>query len=211
MADRQVVLIDRETYQVTPVVTGLVDPLGLAVDGEGNFYVGEMDPVHQVKVFSRDGKPVRTIGKPGKHAVGTFDPDNLENPSGIDVDAQGNVWVCEFNGNLKRTSVWDAKGRCVNQVLGPTEYGGGGDIDPADGNHFFYRGLEFRRDAKTGEIRLTHITWRDDDERYDRFFSGGAAQLRRPVAGLPVPQRRQTLLHELAGLGGRREHDRLGL
>ena len=172
VSDRQVVLIDRQSYQVTPAVTGLVNPLGLAVDGAGNFYVGEMDPVHQVKVFSPQGKLLRTIGKPGKHAVGPFDPDNLESPSGIDVDARGNVWVCEFNANLKRTSVWDAKGRCVNQVLGPTEYGGGGDIDPGDANHFFYRGLEFRRDPKTGDIRLTHITWRDDGDRYDLFFAG---------------------------------------
>lgn len=168
----RVVLINRKTGDVTPAVTGLANPLGLAVDAAGNFYVGEMHPVHQVKVFSPQGKLLRTIGKPGRHAVGAFDPDNLESPSGVEVDAKGNVWVCEFNENLKRTSVWDGRGRCINQVLGPTLYGGGGEIDPDDENRLFYMGKEFRRDPKTGEIRLTHLFWRGDDERFDRFFSG---------------------------------------
>ena len=32
------------------------------------------------------------------------------------------MWVCERNHELKRTSVWDSEGRCINQVLGPTVY-----------------------------------------------------------------------------------------
>ncbi|HUT32345.1 MAG TPA: PA14 domain-containing protein [Planctomycetota bacterium] len=175
----RVVLIHRQTGEAKPAVTGLTNPLGLAVDEAGNFYVGEMDPVHQVKVFSREGKPLRTLGKPGKHRVGAFDPDNLESPAGVEVDARGNVWVCEFNDDLKRTSVWDKAGRCINQVLGPPMYGGGGEIDPADENHFFYRGKEFRRDPKTGEIRLTHLFWRADDDRYDVFGSYPSYPFRR--------------------------------
>ena len=168
----RVVLIDRETFAVTPAIEGLTNPLGLGIDADGRFYVGEMEPVHQVKVFGRDGKLLRTVGKPGKHRVGAFDPDNLESPAGVEVDARGNVWVCERNHHLKRTSVWDASGLCVNQVLGPTVYGGGGSIDPDDESHLFYHGREFRRDPRTGAVRLTHLMWRGDDERYDRFFTG---------------------------------------
>ncbi len=175
----RVVLINRQTGDVKPVVTGLTNPLGLGVDDAGSFYVGEMDPVHQVKVFSRDGKPLRTIGKPGKHRVGAFDPDNLESPSGVEVDAKGNVWVCEFSEEVKRTSVWDKAGRCIAQVIGPPMYGGGGEIDPADENHFSYHGKEFRRDPKTGEIRLTHLMWRGDDTRYDVFGSYPSYPFRR--------------------------------
>jgi len=168
----RVVLIHRTTYAIKPVVTGLTNPLGLGIDERGNFHVGEMDPVHQVKVFSREGRLLRTIGKRGKHRVGRFEPDNLESPSGVAVDARGNVWVCEFNPHLKRTSVWDARGRCISQVLGPPVYGGGGSIDPGDENHLFYHGREFRRDPKTGEIRLVNLMWRGDDERFDKFFAG---------------------------------------
>lgn len=180
-----VALISLQTQAVTPVVTGLTNPLGLAVDGEGRFYVGEMDPVHQVKVFSPEGKPLRTIGKPGKHQVGPFDPDNLESPAGIEVDARGNVWVCELSEEVKRTSVWDSQGRCLNQVIGPTFYGGAGDIDPEDENHLFYRGQEFRRDPKTGEVRLTNLMWRQDDTRYDRFAESPSQNFGGPAPAYP--------------------------
>lgn len=165
----RVVLIDRETDAVTPLVTGLTNPFGLAVDTAGNCYVGEMDPVHQVKVYSPQGKLLRTLGKPGKHRVGPFEMDNLESPSGIDIDTKGNVWVCENSSDLKRTSVWDAQGRCINQVVGPTVYGGDGEIDPADANHVFYEGKEFRRDPQSGKVQLVNIMWRYDDTRYDQF------------------------------------------
>ena len=166
----QVVLIDMETGAVTPVVTGLVNPMGLAVDAQGRIYVGEMAPVHQVKVFTPDGKLLRTIGKGGQHEVGPFEPQKLESPAGLDVDANGNVWVCEANDGLRRTSVWDPDGRCVNQVLGSAVYGGGATgIDPEDANRVFYNGQEFRRDPKTGIVRLVNLIWRYDDQRYDRF------------------------------------------
>jgi len=175
----RVVLIDRETFDIRPIVTGLTNPLGLGIDSQGNFYVGEMDPVHQVKVFSPDGKLIRTIGRPGPHRVGPFDPDNLESPAGIDIDANGNVWVCEFNPELKRTSVWDKDGHCVNQVIGPPVYGGGGEIDPGDENHLFYRGQEYRRDPATSQTRLAALLWRADDKTYDQFGSYPSYPFRR--------------------------------
>lgn len=165
----QVVWIDLQGDAITPAVTGLESPMGLAVDTAGNFYVGEEAPLHQVKVFSPEGKLLRTIGKPGPHVIGAFDMDNLESPVGVEVDANGNVWVAECNDELKRTSVWGRDGHCINQVLGPTVYGGGGDVDPLDENRFFYNGKELRRDPATGEIRLVNIIWRNDDRRFDRF------------------------------------------
>ncbi|NQT51697.1 hypothetical protein HQ576_06595, partial [bacterium] len=106
VAGTRVVLIHKTTHAVKPAVTGLTNPLGLGIDSQGRFYVGEMEPVHQVKVFDRDGKFLRAIGRPGPHKVGVFDADNLESPAGVAVDAQDNVWVCERNPHLKRTSVW---------------------------------------------------------------------------------------------------------
>ncbi|MBN2452619.1 MAG: hypothetical protein JXR77_19705 [Lentisphaeria bacterium] len=167
-----VLLVDLETWETRPFVTGLVHPLGLAVDQAGNVYVGEMDPSHRVRVFRPDGTPLRTVGKPGRHRVGPFDPDNLESPAGLEVDAAGNLWICESSHDVKRTSVFDAQGHCLHQVLGPTQYGGGGDIDPADADHLFYQGHEFRRDPATGTVRLANLMWRSDDDSYDRFFDG---------------------------------------
>ncbi len=170
VSGKTVVLLDPATGISTPVVKGLENPLSLAMDGEGNFYVGEMTPLHQVKVFDFSGKQIRVIGKKGGHLIGKFDPDRLESPSEVEVDPKGNVWVCELNMELKRVSVWDAQGHCINQVVGPTEYGGGGSLDPKDENRAFLAGKEYRRDAKTGEVRLEKILWRYDDKRFDSFL-----------------------------------------
>ena len=167
--DRTVSLLNTSTRKFSPVVFGLKNPFGLGIDKQGNFYVGEMAPLHQVHVFNPRGRSIRVIGKPGGHPVGPFDKQHLENPRGVSVDTQGNVWVVEDNPELKRTSVWDQQGRCVNQVLGPTVYGGGGSIDQEDGNRLFYRGKEFHRDPDTGKIELINIIWRMDDPSVDEF------------------------------------------
>jgi photosystem II stability/assembly factor-like uncharacterized protein len=181
-----VVIIDPADYTVTPVVTGCTNPLGLAVDELGNFYIGEMDPIHQVKVFGKDGKLIRAIGKPGKQKVGPIDINNLESPAGIEVDAKGNVWVCEYTNELRRTSVWDKDGKCVNQVLGSALYGGGSaGIDPADANRLFANNIEMRRDPKTGEIKPINLIWRYDDPRYDRFVDLRAHNFGGPVPSYP--------------------------
>jgi photosystem II stability/assembly factor-like uncharacterized protein/sugar lactone lactonase YvrE len=165
-----VVLIDRATDAITPVVTGLVSPHGLAVDAQGNFYVGEMAPSHQVKLFSRMGQFLRTIGKPGPHPLGPFDPERLESPADLELDAAGNLWVCERSMELKRVSVWNPAGHCVDQVIGPPVYGGGSTgIDPADENCIFNNGLEFRRDPTSGTVRLANVIWRLDDPTYEQF------------------------------------------
>ncbi len=170
VSDKSVLLLKLNDYKIKPLITGLTNPRGLAIDAAKNVYVGEMKPVHQVKVFNASSKLVRTFGKPGPHKIGAFDNDNLESPAGVEVDAKGNVWVCELNHELKRTSVWDKNGKCINQVLGPTLYGGGGDIDPQNGNRFFYKGKEFLRDPKTKKIKLVKQIWRGDNDEYDRFF-----------------------------------------
>jgi hypothetical protein len=174
ISDKQVVLINYNDFKVTPIVSGLINPAGLAWDdAHKEIYVGEVDPLHQVKVFDINGKLLRTIGKEGKHKLSTkkvmFDNNNLESPVGIDVDANGNLWVCEANHELKRTSVWNRKGKCINNVLGPTVYGGGGDIDPHDANRMFYSGKEFHRDPLTGDIKLARINWRGSESL---VFSG---------------------------------------
>ena len=42
---------------------------------------------HQVKVFSPAGKPLRTIGRPGAPKAGPYDPQHMNNPNGLTIDA----------------------------------------------------------------------------------------------------------------------------
>ncbi len=49
-----------------------------------------------IKVFDpHTGALLRTIGKPGGQHVGKWDPERLDNPLGITVDAAGKLWVAD--------------------------------------------------------------------------------------------------------------------
>jgi hypothetical protein len=168
---QDIVTIDLATYAVRTLVAGkLRHPLGLGVDAQGNVYVGEGAPLHQVIGYAPTGAVIATLGKPGRREIGPFDPQNLEEPYGVEVGPDGRVWVMEHTDYPKRVSLWDPKsGKCVKAIYGPTQYGGGGSIDPADENRLFYKGMEFRRDPKTGAVTPVNLLYRPDSARFARF------------------------------------------
>ena len=136
----------------TLISTGLDDPQGLCLDERGNFFVSDGGDSQQVKVFSPEGKLVRTIGVAGKPKLGTYDPGHMRHPAGITLDDRGRLWVAEADSVPKRISVWSAAdGKLVRAFYGPMEYGGGGQLDPGDPSRFFYSGVEFHVDWKTGQ------------------------------------------------------------
>ena len=149
--------------------TGLAKPLGLGCDGEGSVYIGDGER-HQVFGYSKAGKRIATLGKPGAREVGPFDEHDLQNPYGVEVGPRGRIWVMEYSHWPKRVSLWDPRsGRCVHSVYVPTQYGGGGCLDPADEDRLFYKGMEFRRDGATGAVRPVNLTYRPDSKRFARF------------------------------------------
>ena len=169
---KDLVTIDLKSYAVEPLARGVLNhPLGLGVDPErGRIYVGEGEPRHQVVIFDAAGKELGAFGKPGRREVGPYDEHDLEEPYGVEVDDRGRVWVMEHTNYVKRVSVWDPdRGRCLQAIVGPTEYGGGGCIDPADENRLFYGGLEFHRNPETGEIKIVNLIYRPDSKRYATF------------------------------------------
>ncbi len=123
----------------------------------GNFLITDRGDSHQVKIFSPAGKQIGTIGKPGVPAVGPYDPLHLNNPNGLAVDTQGRVWVAECDNYPRRVSVWTAQGQLLRAFYGPTEYGGGGVLDPQDPSRFYYKGMEFKLDWKTGTDSLVRV------------------------------------------------------
>src|SRR5205807_2233371 len=62
------------------IASGLDDPQQIALDKAGNIYVTDRGNHHQVKVFARDGKPLRTIGDLGKPDVGPYNANHMNNP-----------------------------------------------------------------------------------------------------------------------------------
>ena len=149
------------------VAAGLEDPQHITLDAAGNFYVSDRGHSHQVKVFDPQGKLLRTIGKPGVPKTGPYDPEHMNDPNGLTIDSRGHLWVAETNFQPKRVSVWTLDGRLVRAFYGPSEYGGGGTLDPRDRSRFYYHGMEFRLDWKTGTDRLERVFFRSDAHEYD--------------------------------------------
>lgn len=76
-------------------------PYGIAVDGNGNLYVSELDNV--IRMISTSGM-VSTLagsGQPGS-TNGTGAAASFNQPAGIAVDAAGNVYVADAGNNLIR-------------------------------------------------------------------------------------------------------------
>ncbi len=142
------------------LVEGLEDPQHVALDPDGNLYVSDRGASHQVKVFTPEGKPLRTIGVPGAPRAGPYDPNHLNNPAGIAIDSRRQLWVTENDFQPKRVSVWSLDGKLLRAVLGPAEYGGGGKIDPKDKTRFYYHGMEFRLDWEKGTSTLARVMYR---------------------------------------------------
>ncbi len=141
----------------------LDDPRHVTNDDQGNLYITDRGGSHQVKVFGGDGRFVRAIGKPGEPSVGPYDPLRMNQPNGIAIDRQGRIWVAEDDYHPKRISVWSKSGELLRAFYGPTEYGGGGVLDPRDRARFYYKGLEFRLDWDNGSDQLVRVFYRPDD------------------------------------------------
>ncbi len=196
ISDKQVVRVNyrREasgvTVEGTTVVVneGLEAPYGLTRDDARLLYVSDKGKSHQVKVFSSTGKLQRTIGKPGGPQLGLYDEQRMQQPQGMAIDDQGQLWVCEFDAFPKRVSIWNAgTGRFIKGLMGPPKYGGGGTIDPADKTRLFYAqygGLtEWKLDWEKGTAKLHSISVR-------RALMGEPADIDRWHSGVPErPQR----------------------
>jgi hypothetical protein len=135
----------------------LEDPRGITLDALTNLYVSDRGASHQVKVFSAAGKFIRAIGRPGPPQAGPYDPRHMNNPAGLAIDASNRLWVTENDYQPKRVSVWTLDGELVRAFYGPSEYGGGGKLDPEDRTKFYYHGMEFRLDWEQGTDRLASV------------------------------------------------------
>lgn len=129
---RLVQLNQQGAVERTVIASGLEDPIGLAIDHHGNFYITDrsaaqlhqvllMQPPadfnlpnrggsQQVKVFSPQGQLIRTIGvKGGRPRNGPYNPAGLLDPRGICIGPGGKVWVASPAEDYQRLSVWNRR------------------------------------------------------------------------------------------------------
>ena len=138
----------------------LEDPVGLTLDADGNLYISDRGSSHQIKVYSPVGKLLRTIGHAGPPKAGPYDPLHMNNPRGLAIDSNRHLWVAEEDFQPKRVSVWTLDGALVKAFYGPSEYGGGGALDPQDKTRFYYHSMEFKLDWKTGTDSVSSVLYR---------------------------------------------------
>ncbi len=146
----------------TVLASGLEDPRHVVVDNDGNFLISDRGISQQVKGFSAAGKLMRSVGHAGAPHLGKYDEAHMNNPNGLTLDSQGRLWVAEADNFPRRVSVWSRDGALERAFYGPTEYGGGGVLDPQDATKFYYKGVEFALDWQTGTDRLMRVFSRPD-------------------------------------------------
>jgi len=114
------ILVFDANHKATDVITdGMTEPGNMAVDRENRLlYVSDIQ-LDQVLVYDADSyKLLRKIGTTGhNHELTT--PGDLAKPSGLAVDAEGNLYVCDTLND--RVEVFDADGKFIST------YGKNGD------------------------------------------------------------------------------------
>jgi len=107
------VLVFDSTHKATDVITeGLVDPGSVAIDRENRLlYVSDVQ-LDQVLVYDADSlKLLRKIGTTGHHHE-LMTPGDFARPTGLAVDHEGNLYVCDTLND--RIEIFDADGKFIS-------------------------------------------------------------------------------------------------
>lgn len=134
-------------------------PLGVAVDGAGNYYITDTNN-HVIRKVNAGDKKISTVaGTPGVASAGPTDPNGdggqataatLNKPSAVTVDGAGNLYVADTGNNRIRKITFDGVISTLAGTVGvgaPTLNGpsavaldGSGNLYIADpGNHVIRR------------------------------------------------------------------------
>lgn len=116
-------VVDQKTLQ--PItLEGLAKPGPMAISKEGSLFIMDNGPDFQIKVYSPEGKMLKTIGtRGGRGQKNAYDEQALQNlVTGISLDEAGNVWTVEPL-HPRRQAMWSPEGKVIKQFIGCTQYG----------------------------------------------------------------------------------------
>ena len=114
-----------------PATRGLLrDPVGVAVDGEGNVYIADADN-HSIRKVDAFTGTISTIAGTGDRGYGgdggPATQAQLRYPSGVAVDGVGNLYIAAG----RRVRKVDATTGTISTIAGTGEWGYSGDGGPA--------------------------------------------------------------------------------
>jgi DNA-binding beta-propeller fold protein YncE len=107
-----VIVFDSNHKAVDMIQEGMAEPGMMAIDKENRLlYVSDIE-LDQILVYDADTfKLKRTIGTTGhKHELNT--PGDFAKPTGVAVDQEGNLYVCDTMNN--RIEIFDAEGKFMS-------------------------------------------------------------------------------------------------
>ena len=109
---RHVLVFNAAHVAEDAITEGMVNPGALAIDRENRLlYVSDIE-LDQVLVYDADSfKLLRKIGTTGHHHELTS-PGDFARPSGLAVDPEGNLYVCDTLNN--RIEIFDADGKFIS-------------------------------------------------------------------------------------------------
>jgi trimeric autotransporter adhesin len=108
--------------------TGLYYPVGVAVDASGNIYIADRDD-HRIRMVTKSSGIITTVAGDGsigyKGDGGLATSAGLNYPSGVAVDASGNIYIADsYNHRIRM--VTKSTG-IITTVAGDGQYGYNGD------------------------------------------------------------------------------------
>ncbi|MFC1525985.1 choice-of-anchor D domain-containing protein [Candidatus Latescibacterota bacterium] len=127
----QVQRVDSQTNILTAVATGLDNPADVYVDALGNIYIAEWFG-HRILMVDEAGVITTVAGNGNKGSSGDGGAAisaSLDMPTGVYVDALGNIYIAERGGNRIRKV--DGETGIIATVVGDGGWGPSGDGGPA--------------------------------------------------------------------------------
>lgn len=128
VSEDKVIRIEKGGEKREVLIRNLDSPYGIAVD-EKNIYISCRGDSQNIKVYTKNGKFLRDVGKKGGRPIeGKHIKENLRYPNGLAVGF-GKIYVGE-SWPPRRVAIFDKNGRFLNEWIGPHYYNGFVALDP---------------------------------------------------------------------------------
>jgi hypothetical protein len=132
---------DAKTSRIFIAAGQLSNPISLSLNRQnGELLVAEGAPSHQIKLFDRAGKLLKTYGRNGGRAYGRFVASDFLNITSVATAANGDWFVAEGGKTLRRLSRFNRKGEVLNQWFGPQTFFNFSCPDPAAPDEVYFMG-----------------------------------------------------------------------